>query len=294
MADSISVGGQQITLYSGAELVQESPAAAATVHSIVLGALEKVNNELVPERTETLRGIKNSYTWYLPEARRTSDVGSFFEQQLNAFGQLLFQCKGRDCGSSSSWANTVFNRPILYGPEQHQHYYVAKTADGIGFLAVYVGQRATRKIYLHIEFVAAGTGAGGEEPSAVLNKEPLAVPDKKSISSNDVLVALMSSGRYVFTPSSDDEYPPELVRIVAEALSGSSLAVVLVVHDQLREEESLDAAVSRSWHQAETLVAAIRADTAEAIQIDARGLGPLAPSAIHGTRRIELVMPRQQ
>ena len=282
LRDEGSIGGLQMPLYPGAVLVQETPPATSTPatssHALVLGALEKVNNELVPERIETLRGIKTTRTWYLPEARRTAEVGRFFEQPLSALGQMLFQCRGRECGSSSSWANKIFNRPILYGPEQHQHYYVLKTADGSSFLTLYIGQRATRKIYLHIEHIAP------------------------ALPSEHVLARRVSEGRYVFTPSSDDEYPPELVQMIAKALSeaarseeplsesGTGIAFALVVHDRLAPGEALEAAISRSQRQAESLAAAIQTGTS--VQLHARGLGPLAPSAIYGARRIELVVLR--
>ena len=290
--DEASIGGLQIPLYPGAEWAQETPMGsstpAATSHALVLGALEKINNELVPERIETFRGIKTTYTWYLPEARRTVEVGIFFEQALSGLGQMLFQCKGRECGSSSSWANKIFNRPILYGPEQHQHYYVLKSTDGSSFLTLYIGQRATRKIYLHIEHIA-----------------PV-------LPGNVVGAKLVSEGRYVFTPSSNDAYPPELAQIIAEALSeealseaalsedalseeglsedGTRFALVLVVHDRLAPGEALAAALSRSQRQAESLATAIQAGTR--VHLQARGLGPLAPSAVYGAKRIELVVLR--
>ena len=134
-----------LTPYPGSELVDESAEREDGSHQVVLGKLRKVNNVLLPERAETVRGVKSTRTYYLPEARRTEDVGEYFSLQLGGLGEIVFECKGRTCGSSSYWANKVFKQSILYGPEQHQRYYVARLEGGTSYLVVYVGQRATRK-----------------------------------------------------------------------------------------------------------------------------------------------------
>ncbi len=316
LARATSLAIADLPVYPGAELVQEAAAPAPASHRIVLGALEKVNNELVPERAEIVRGVKTTATWYLPEARRTSEVGSFIEQQLTGAGPIIFQCEGRACGSSSFWANTVLQRAILYGPEQHQRYYLTRTTDPSGYLAAYVGQRATRKIYLHIEFVAVGEGGmeplasvskepsaisskepsagGGKEPSAISSKEPSAGVGKEPITSDAILVALETTGRYIFTPASDGTYPANLAQIVGTALSRYAAPVALVAHDRLREGESLNAAINRTQQEATTLAEAIQVATSKPLQLDARGVGPLAPSDTQSATRLELVVPGRQ
>ncbi len=147
----ITLGPSVIRVAGAAEMVEKVVEEDAAPHLIVLGSLEKVNHELKPEKSEVISGLKSAFTYYLPQARRTGDVGQFYRDQLVVLGEIVFECKGRTCGSSSSWANSILDRAIIYGPEQHQRYYVAKTASG--YLSVYVGQRATRKIYVHIEYV---------------------------------------------------------------------------------------------------------------------------------------------
>ena len=44
----------------------------------------------------------------------------------------------------------MFSTPILYGPEQYQHYLIARLVNG-NYLSVYVAMRGTRKLYVHIE-----------------------------------------------------------------------------------------------------------------------------------------------
>jgi len=142
-----------LSLYQGAALVDSLDESEKSMHLIVLGALEKVNHELEPEQLTMLAGRKSSRTYYLPLARRTKEVSTFYRGQLVLQGELTFECYGRSCGSSSYWANHILGQAILYGPEQFQHYQVYELPDEGGYLAVYVGQRATRKIYVHVESI---------------------------------------------------------------------------------------------------------------------------------------------
>jgi len=78
-------------------------------------------------------------------------------EQLQGIGSLEFECKGRECGSSSYWANKIFKSAMLYGPEQFQSYAVFRTSAG--WWTVYIGQRATRKIYARLDHYSLGEKA---------------------------------------------------------------------------------------------------------------------------------------
>lgn len=135
--------------YRAAELTSEEWSTASS-HLVVLGSLEKVNRVLQPEKSEVVSGRKLQQTFFLPEARSTEQVVEHYRAQLASSGELLFQCDGRGCGSSSYWANKVFEVAILYGPEQFQKYVISRPQGTDNYVAVYVGQRATGKIYVHI------------------------------------------------------------------------------------------------------------------------------------------------
>ena len=145
----------ELALYQSSELIDGRDEREKTSHLIVLGALEKINHELEPEESAVYSGWKSTRTYYLPLARRTAEVSGFYRKQLHLLGELAFECRGRTCGSSSYWANRILDKAILYGPEQFQDYQIFSLYDDSGYLAVYVGQRATRKIYVHIEHVRA-------------------------------------------------------------------------------------------------------------------------------------------
>lgn len=154
-SESVSIA-EPVALYPSSELVEQK-SSESTGHLVVLGALKKVNHEMLPEKYVLVPGVKEALTYYLPEARRTKEVAQFFKSELNGSANILYECQGRTCGSSSYWANNHFKTAILYGPEQYQYYLVAQravpqqTEDG-DYIVIYVGQRATRKIYVHIEY----------------------------------------------------------------------------------------------------------------------------------------------
>lgn len=152
-----------VGLFPASELVEQET-TESTGHLLVLGALKKVNHELQPEKLILVPGRKDASTWYLPEARRTKQVAEHFKSELVELANILFECRGRACGSSSYWANKLFDRAILYGPEQYQHYLIAQRpapqqpisqekVEG-DYIVIYIGERATRKIYVHIEYIS--------------------------------------------------------------------------------------------------------------------------------------------
>jgi len=142
-----------LTPYAGAERVEEGADERQARHLLVLGSLEKVNHVVQPEASTMFKGLRSWETFYLPQARRTRDVAEHYLDEIEQLGELKFSCRGRTCGSSSYWANTIFGQAILYGPEQYQHYFIVELPDDGGYTSVYIGQRATRKIYVHIESV---------------------------------------------------------------------------------------------------------------------------------------------
>ncbi len=144
--------GIELASYFSAELVAET-ISSGDRHLVPLGSLEKVNRVLEPEASVAAVGKRTARTYYLPAARRTDDVIDFYRAQLETFGELTFECDGRTCGSSSYWANRIFGMSVLYGPEQYQRYAVARNENTGDYLLVYVGQRATRAIYVQIDSI---------------------------------------------------------------------------------------------------------------------------------------------
>ena len=138
--------------YPGLQSVDSAIGKSVESHRIILGSLKKVNNVLEPENFEYIIGTKRSETFFVPGERDVDQVKDFYRAQLLALGEILFECSGRNCGPSNYWANTVFVKPILYGPEQFQRYFLARLKHG-EYVSVYVAMRGTRKLYFHIEVI---------------------------------------------------------------------------------------------------------------------------------------------
>lgn len=153
-ADSFDLGPVAVELPVGANLSKQRNEADKAGHLIPLGALEKVNHQLEPEASDLVFALRASWTWSLPFARSTDQVSKALRTQLKQSAEELYQCDGRSCGSSSYWANSIFNQSVLYGPEQFQRYAVYRLADPGSHLMLYVAQRATGEIFLHIELIA--------------------------------------------------------------------------------------------------------------------------------------------
>jgi len=80
---------------------------------------------------------------------------------------LLFWCEGRECGSSSLWANAIFDKSMLYGPEAQQAYLLARMPGGEGeLIALYGITRGNGRPYLHVEQLLSDRPLTGVLPTA--------------------------------------------------------------------------------------------------------------------------------
>lgn len=82
---------------------------------------------------------------YSPEA-----VLEHYREQLRARdARILFDCEGRACGRSATWANRVFGESRLYGRDGEQAYLVGAWRDDqnrLRLLSVYIVRRGNRTI----------------------------------------------------------------------------------------------------------------------------------------------------
>jgi hypothetical protein len=124
---------------SGAELVIEpfprSEVAQKRVernveHGVVIGSIRRINNQLRAEREVRTTGDLLRISWLIPPGHDSSEALQHAKRQLLAREHaMLYFCEGRECGSSSIWANQVLGFSRLYGPEDGQAY-VALRLDG--------------------------------------------------------------------------------------------------------------------------------------------------------------------
>lgn len=119
---------------------------------VVIGSIRRINNQLRAEREVRASGELASVSWqvtdgYAPEAAFSHVLAQLLEQPHT----LLYACDGRECGSSSLWANQVLHNARLYGPDEDQRYLALRLdAEPQRFVTLYSITRGNRRSYLNM------------------------------------------------------------------------------------------------------------------------------------------------
>ena len=260
----------ELNIYPGAELVTSVENLDNTNRRIILGPLKKINNILEPKSYIYVRGELSSVTYYIPDERRVNRVAKFYEEQMKSGTEVLFFCQGRNCGSSNYWADSIFQSPILYGPEQYQSYYIGLSSDKASYIAVYVAQRGTRKIYVHEQVVRIS---------------------KVDVSLDDLFLQLSTTGRIVLPLTNINSDVETIVNELESLLTrDETLNITLVAHDGLKIGETIEDSKQRTLDLAES----VKSDLVKAgigrDRLDAYGLGPLAPVDSGNQSRLEVLV----
>ena len=257
-------------------------------HQLVLGTLQRTRGEVVPESAERLKGRVTRIVYAIPSDYQVSDVREFFAQQLRERGDsILFSCEGRACGSSNYWANDIFKRRILYGPERNQYYLAARSNTALEndpFLALYLITRANKRLYAYVEIIESEIAV---VPQALVNEGLLAATlrEKGSVVLPWVQFNTADGGEEELDDPSALDYLVRLLRTDPE------IRVYLVSHLS-GPERSLESLLEQSEKRAQLINAVLLEEGIESGRIEAAGVGPLAPSCALSdcSDRIELVL----
>jgi hypothetical protein len=264
------VVASELNIYPEAELVASEENLNSANRRIILGPLKKIKNILEPKSYNNVRGELSSATYYIPDERRVDQVAKFYENQMNAVTQMLFSCQGRNCGSSNYWAGDIFQLPILYGPEQYQSYYIGLTTDKTRYIAVYVAQRGTRKIYVHVQVVRISENDDGLD---------------------NLFGQLSNTGRVVIPlKNSDHDIEPVVSELGSLLDREEKLHITLVVHDILKTGEMIEDSKQRTLELAELVKSRLIEAGISQDRLDAYGLGPLAPAESGDQFRLEVLV----
>ena len=124
-------------------------------YRLTLGALEKINNQWLADREQRLSGSLHKRTFSLDDGRSAKEVFLYYSKQLQQMGgRILFQCQGRSCGSSNSWANTHFHVKQLNGLDDKQFYSVYEIEESTGvraFVTLYGVTRGNKRSFIQLE-----------------------------------------------------------------------------------------------------------------------------------------------
>ena len=270
-------------------------------YRIILGALERVRGEVIPENSERLRGDVTKITYEVSQEFTGDDVYAFYQEQLTAKNyEVLYSCGGRECGSSNYWANDIFRNRILYGPERNQHFIAFRANPALEespYFSVYIITRVNRKIYAHIEIVEpAGTQESEQIAATIEIDEPEIQEPFNAVVVSNLLQRLQEQGSVILPPisfQSNDSLagPVNLESLVSALNSDQGLSVYVVAHLK-QDAQSLQELMQRSLARANSLRQALIAAGIDAQRIEATGVGPLAPSCASGDceERVEIVL----
>ena len=118
------------------------------------GSIRRISGQLRYEREVLAEGAFTAVTYRLSSEHSSAEAFEAARRALMEKGaELLYWCQGRDCGSSSLWANSVFGKATLYGPDDQQAYALLRLAEPNpeSLLALYAITRGNRRAYLHVE-----------------------------------------------------------------------------------------------------------------------------------------------
>jgi hypothetical protein len=139
------------------------------------GAISRISGKLRYEREVASSGALTRLTYELPATHSADQAFAAAREALQGEGaHLLYWCVGRECGSSSLWANSVFANASLYGADDQQSYALLRLAapQQDSLVALYSITRGNRRAYLHAELLAASSALGQILPTpATLHRQ---------------------------------------------------------------------------------------------------------------------------
>ena len=251
-------------------------------YRLVLGRLQRTRGVVIPENSERLRGDVSKVIYEVSQEFTGEDVYQFFQEQFAERGyEVLFSCAGRECGSSNYWANDIFRNRVLYGPERNQFFTAVRIESDEGesaHLVLYIITRGNRQIFAYVEIIQA---SGTATPVELVSSEILSG-----------ITQALSAQVPGLTFINDRQLDPavDLSGLAAELQSLPDQRFYVVAH--LSGAQELEQLMNRSSVRAQTVRQLLINLGADASQLVARGLGPLAPSCAEEDclERVELVL----
>ena len=248
-------------------IVAYEPPTPMRGYEFVTGRVDRSQRDRRIDSAQRIAGRLVRVTYRLPTGTRYEDViGHYQSLVADQDGEVVFTCRGRDCGRSTVWANDVFGVKELMAPDSAQFYLAA--AMGKRLAAIYVVQRGNRRVYVHLE-VAQTADAEVQDVAGLLARKGFAVLA-------DV------------TPASDGTLASSEITALAALAQQLSAVAGGPLHVVCHLPGTVETALARSQRCAEQAAAALRDGGAEAVPFAA---GPLLPRPGVSAARLELVAP---
>jgi hypothetical protein len=260
--------------YENSVIDSSEPRSEDKIYELITGKIKRVNTRQIAESSEFVHGRKQSTTWKVLDSSSTRDIAAHYLEQLQGKGNIIFECGGRGCGSSNYWANTVFKKAALFGPEQYQYYMLAWLEVEQAYIMIYLAQRGTGARYIH-QVVITDVNNNGIRDQRLVDSE------------------LRLLGRISFW----DQVTDAQVASIAESIRiNRHKLLAVVVHEKLAASETIQDSIERTQQFADTIVERVKLNGINDTEIQAHGVGPIAPTyvgAVHEDAiRIEVVLFR--
>lgn len=260
--------------YPQARIVEYAADASPKAHEFIVSHVEKIRRELKVEDQVRTNAREIRAIYEMPAGSPLEDVIEHY-RAIIATDDVLFSCRGRDCGRSAQWANQVFGEATLYGPDAGQFYLAGKRPEGL--LSVYVIERGNRRINVLIRL--------------------LVTDDNVAVQSGPRIAQQLGSRGYVVVngvvPNVDGSLPAKANDVLAslrphlEKLREGQVYVVC----HLYAPGDVSMVIERSRVCAETVIT--RLALASGPTLVAFGAGPLLPRD-QRVARVELVLPHRR
>lgn len=237
-----------------------------------LGRVDRTRRDVRVDHEVRTEASREWATYEMPDGVQTADV---IEHYLGVIGgDPLFTCSGLDCGRSNLWANEIFNRAMLYGPDRNQFYYAGRYHGHL--IALYVIERGNKRVYAHLEVL---------KPEHQLALRPNAqIYERLAGEGVSVIEGVVPS-----TTGSLSDADAEVLASLADGLKvfrGQIIYVVCHLYGSLSGSELIERSGGCAGQAVDMLG---RAEGPELIPF---GAGPLLPRVGSGSR-IELVLPHR-
>ena len=274
MAFNSSQASELIPAYENSVLDSSEQLTENKIYELITGKIKRVNTRQIAESSEFVHGRKLSTTRKVLDSSTTKEIAAHYLEQLQSKGNIIFECGGRGCGSSNYWANTVFNKATLFGPEQYQYYMLAWLESEQAYVMIYLAQRGTGARYIHQVVI-----------TDVNNNE---VSDQRLVDSK-----LRLQGRISFW----DQVTDVQVASIAESIRiNRHKLLAVVVHEKLTSAETIQGSIQRTQQIADAILERIEQEGIDEAEIQAHGIGPIASNSAGVSRddvvRIEVVLFR--
>src|SRR5690606_37973899 len=222
--------GLAIEPFPRAEVARER-VQQASEHRVVIGNIRRIDNQVGAEREPQVVGELIRVYWRITDGHSAREaLGYAVEQMQQHPHTTLFFCEGRECGSSSLWANQVLDYSRLSGPEDNQLYLALRLDDQPQrFISLYAITRGNQQVYLHMDQLTP------EQPVTEVLYPTAATLGKILNAENELLLP--------DTPVGDDEQAAAWLELVTRMLRSDLRRRVQV--DGARAPEFVEGLVER-------------------------------------------------